>query len=181
MIHPLTFPLTPSLASPVTTSTLTHYRSKTVAAWLALLLGALGVHRLYMYGLRDVRAWLHPVPTALGLLGVERMQTLGQDDKLAWLLIPLLGLMLSLAMLRAIVYALTPDEKWQQNYNPGRPLQSTAWGPVIAAGLALLVGGAVLMGTVAFGGQKYFEWQLRDAEATAAAAGPRQNSNRLMP
>lgn len=142
-----------------------HYRSKTVAAWLALLLGTLGVHRMYMHGLRDLRAWLHPLPTAAGLLGVERMQTLGQDDKLAWLLIPLLGLMLSLAMLSAILYALTPDEKWQQNYNPGHALQTTAWGPVLAAALALLLGGSILMGTIAFGGQKYFEWQLQTAAA----------------
>lgn len=99
----------------------THYRSKTAAAWLALLLGTLGVHRMYMHGLRDFKAWLHPLPTALGLLGVERMNSLGQDDQLAWLLIPFLGLMLSIAMLQAIVYALTPDEKWQQRHNPGSP------------------------------------------------------------
>ena len=46
-----------------------------------------------------------------------RLRALGQDDRLAWLLIPLLGLMLSLAMLTAIVYALTPDEQ------VGRPPQ----------------------------------------------------------
>ena len=165
----------------MTTSALTHYRSKTIAAWLALLLGALGVHRMYMHGLRDVRAWLHPLPTALGLLGVDRMQSMGQDDKLAWLLIPVLGLMLSLAMLQAIIYALTSDEKWQQAYNPGRPLQPTAWGPVIAAGLGLLLGGTVLIGTIAFGGQKYFEWQLLSAAATGPAPESDQNSKRLTP
>ncbi len=144
-----------------------HYRSKTLAAWLALLLGSLGVHRMYMHGLRDFKAWLHPLPTAVGLLGVERMNTLGQDDPLAWLLIPLLGLMLSVAMLQAIVYALTPDDVWQRRYNPGRPAQATGWGPVLAAALALLVGGTVLMGTIAFGGQKFFEWQLQPAAAAA--------------
>ncbi len=158
------------------TSATSHYRSKTIAAWLALLLGSLGVHRMYMYGLRDVRAWLHPLPTAIGLLGVERMQTLGQDDHLAWMLIPVLGLMLSLAMLQAIIWALTPDEVWQQRYNPGRAAQATGWGPVLAAGLALLVGGTVLMGTIAFGGQKFFEWQLQPD-----AAEPVQNSTRLRP
>lgn len=158
------------------TSATSHYRSKTLAAWLAVLLGSLGVHRMYMYGLRDVRAWLHPLPTAIGLLGVERMQTLGQDDHLAWLFIPVLGLMLSMAMLQAIVWALTPDDVWQQRYNPGRAAQPTGWGPVLAAGLALLVGGTVLMGTIAFGGQKFFEWQLQPD-----VAEPLQNSNRLRP
>jgi hypothetical protein len=150
-----------------------RHRSKTWAAWLALLMGTLGIHRLYLHGLKDRWAWLFPWPTLAGLAGVVRMRTLGQDDHWAWALIPLLGLMISVAMLSAIVYALTPDEKWDARHNPGQPVTPTAWGPVLAAITALLVGGAVLMGTVAYGGQKFFEWQL---EAAAA-----QNSNRLTP
>lgn len=138
------------------------YRSKSVAAWLALLLGTLGVHRLYLHGLRDGKAWLHLLPTALGLVGVLRLRTLGQDDPLAWLLIPLLGLMISMAMLFAIVHALTPDEKWDARHNPGHAVRATGWVPVLAAIAALLIGGTVLMGTVAYGGQKFFEWQLAD-------------------
>ncbi len=140
----------------------THYRSKTLAAWLALLLGSLGLHRLYLRGFGDWLGWLHPLPTAVGLLGVHRQQRLGQDDMLAWLLIPLLGLMLSQAMLLAIVYALTPDERWDARHNPGQAVTATTWGPVFAAVLALLVGGGVLMGTIAYSGQKFFEWQLQD-------------------
>jgi hypothetical protein len=137
-----------------------HYRSKTLAAWLALGLGSLGLHRVYLHGARDRLAWLHPLPTALGLFGVLRMRTLGQDDRMAWLLIPLLGLMISGAMLTAIVYALTPDEKWDALHNPGHTVVPTAWGAVLAAIAALMIGGAVLMGTIAFSGQKFFEWQL---------------------
>ena len=142
-----------------------RYRSKTVAAWLALLLGTLGLHRLYLHGLRDGKAWLHPLPTALGLLGVLRLRTLGQDDPLVWMLLPLLGLMISLAMLFAIVYALTPDEKWDARHNPGQAVTVTGWGPVLAAIAALLIGGAALIGTVAYSGQKFFEWQLADRHA----------------
>jgi hypothetical protein len=149
----------------VTVSKNTHYRSKTLAAWLALLLGVLGLHRMYLYGLKDRWAWLHPGPSAAGLVGVMRMRTLGQDDHLAWLLIPFLGLMISLAMLTAIVYALTPDERWDQQHNPGHVTNATGWGPVLAAVTALLLGGSALMGTVAFGGQKFFEWQLESETA----------------
>lgn len=161
-----------------------HYRSKTLASWLALLLGSLGVHRLYVHGLRDRLAWFYPWPTLLGLLGVNRMQSLGQDDHAAWLLVPLLGAMLSLAMLTAIVYALTPDDKWDARHNPGRPGPGTGWGPVLAAILALLLGGAVLTGTIAFGGQKFFEWQLEaDRSGARAATSPvtlaGSNSSRL--
>ena len=150
-----------------------HYRSKTWAAWLALTLGTLGGHRLYLYGLRDRWAWLHPLPSAAGLLGVLRARTLGQDDVLAWLLIPLLGLMISWAMLCAVIYALTPDERWDARHNPGHGVTRTGWGPILAAIAALLLGGTALMGTVAYGGQKFFEWQLEAAQA--------QNKNRLSP
>jgi hypothetical protein len=136
------------------------YRSKTLAAWLALLTGSLGLHRFYLYGLRDLWGWLHPLPTALGLIGVHRLQTLGQDDPAAWVLIPLLGAVLTLAMATAIVYALTPDERWDARHNPGQPGVQTRWGPVFAAVLGLLIGGTVLMGSIAYSGQKFFEWQL---------------------
>lgn len=125
----------------------------------------MGVHRLYLHGLRDGLAWCYPLPTLVGLYGVLRMRALGQDDRLSWLLIPLLGLMLSLAMLAAIVHALTPDEKWDARHNPGHAVTPTAWGPVLAAITALLLGGTVLMGTIAFSGQKFFEWQLEPAPA----------------
>jgi hypothetical protein len=149
-----------------------NYRSKTVAAWLALVGGSLGLHRLYLHGWRDRLAWVHWPPTLAGLLGVERMLALGQDDRAAWLLIPLLGLMVSQAMLVAIVYALTPDEAWDARRNPGHAVVATGWGPVLAAIAALLVGGAVLMGTIAFAGQKFFEWQFDDSPKAAAAVRP---------
>ena len=146
----------------------THYRSKTLAAWLALLLGSLGLHRLYLRGFGDVLAWLHPVATAVGVLGVHRLRSLGQDDMLAWLLVPVLGLMLSQAMLLAIIYALTPDVRWDARHNPGQPVTATTWGPVFAAVLGLLLGGGVLMGTIAYSGQKFFEWQFQDTQTAPA-------------
>lgn len=132
-------------------------RSKTVATWLALMLGSFGAHRFYLHGRRDLWGWLHPWPTLLGLVGVLRMRTLGLDDHAAWLLVPLLGLMLAQAMLAAIVYGLTPDERWAARF--AQPLQATRWGPVLGAIVALMVGGAVLMGTLAFAGQMFFEYR----------------------
>ena len=148
-------------------------KSKTLATWLALLGGTLGLHRFYLHGLRDVWAWLHPWPSLLGLAGVIRMRNLGQDDHAAWLLIPLFGLMLSVAMLSTIVLGLTPDERWGQRFAPGRPTPRTRWGAVIPVVIALLVGGAALMGTLAFGGQKFFEYQAIEAERAAQATPSR--------
>lgn len=139
-------------------------KSKTLATWLALLGGALGVHRLYLHGPRDPWAWLFWPPTLLGLMGVWRMRDLGQDDRLSWLLIPLLGFSLAAAMLSAIVIGLTSDERWAARFGePGAPAQGTGWGPVLGVITALMLGGAVLMGTIAFGGQKFFEWQQEES------------------
>ena len=136
------------------------YRSKTLATWLAILGGVFGAHRFYLHGRRDAAAWLHPWPTALGLVGVLRMRELGQDDRLSWVLLPILGLMIAQAMLAAIVYGLTPDERWDARHNPGQPGRATGWGAVLGVIVALLLGATALMSTVAFGGQRFFEWQL---------------------
>lgn len=142
-------------------------RSKTLATWLAVLGGGLGAHRLYLHGPRDLGAWAFWPPTLAGLAGVLRMRNLGQDDMLSWALIPLLGLSLSAAMLSAILIGLTPDERWFARF--GAHARPSGWGAVLGVVVALLLGGTVLMGTIAFGGQKFFEWQRAEAEAAVAA------------
>ncbi len=138
------------------------YKSKTLAAWIALLGGGLGLHRFYLYGLRDVWGWLWWLPTLVGAYGVQRVLTLGQDDQLAWLLVPLLGFALAAAMLAAIVYGVTPDEKWNERFNPAGCKHESGWGIVFALVLSLLVGATVLMSTIAFSGQRYFEYQIEE-------------------
>ncbi len=144
-------------------------RDKTIAAWTALLLGLAGLHRFYLHGPRDVWAWLYLPLSFAGWVGVQRLRQIGQDDPLAWVLVPLFGLMISLGAFFAIIYALTPDERWNARYNPGLPPRETRWGPVLAAIMGLLLGGGVFMGSLTYGMQMYFEWQLRaDAAATAS-------------
>ena len=158
------------------------YRSKTLAAWLALAGGSLGLHRIYLYGAADKWGWAHLPVTALGLVGAERMSTLGQDDRLSWLLIPVLGLMLAQAMLTAVVYALTPDERWDARFNAALAARATGWGPVLAAVAALFIGGVLLISTLAFSIQKFFEWQLEAAQAGGEPAlGGAQKIQVLMP
>jgi hypothetical protein len=132
-------------------------KSKALATWLALLLGAFGAHRFYLRGVRDAWAWLHPLPTLAGMYGVQRVQALGQDDRLAWMLLPLLGLMVAQACLCAIVYGLTPDAAWAERH--GQAPGETRWGPVLGVIAALMIGATALMATIAFVGQRFFEWQ----------------------
>ncbi len=141
-------------------------KNKTVAVWLALFGGALGLHRFYLRGLGDWVGWLHPIPAALGLLGVDRVLMYGQDDKLSWLLVPLLGLTISAGCLAAIVYALTDREKWNRQFNAQLPADavsgSTNWLTIGALVFALLLGTVALMGSLAFGFQRYFEYQVEE-------------------
>lgn len=134
-------------------------KSKTIAAWLALLTGVFGLHRFYLHGLNDRWGWLHPLLTLPGVVGINRMNELGQDDRLAWLLIPLLGLSVVAALLSGIVYGLTPDERWDQRHNGGQAGPASGWAAVIAVVACLLIGGTVLMATIAFSAQRYFESQ----------------------
>lgn len=142
-------------------------RSKTLATWLALVGGPIGLHRFYLHGLGDLRGWLHPLPTLIGAWGLRRVTEFGQDDQLSWLLIPVLGFMVAGTMLQAILYGLTPDEKWHARYNPALQDAPNAphsgWGAVIGVIVALLLGATVLMSTIAFSGQRYFEYQVEEA------------------
>ena len=144
-----------------------NYKSKTLATWITLIGGPVGLHRFYLHGFKDVWGWLHPIPTLIGILGLQRVNDMGQDDKLAWMLLPVLGFMVAYTMLQAIVYGLMPDEKWHARFNPslrGDPeAPASGWAAVIGVVLALLLGATVLMATIAFSGQRYFEYQVDEA------------------
>ena len=135
------------------------YKSKTLATWIALIGGSFCLHRFYLHGLKDRWGWLFIAPTLVGLYGVQRMRELGGDDHLAWVLIPFLGLTLASAMLTALVLGLTPDEQWNARFNPSGPQHQTGWVTVIGIVLSLVIGAAILMATLAFSGQRYFEYQ----------------------
>ena len=144
-------------------------KNKTFAAWLAFLGGPLGLHRFYLHGWGDALGWLLPVPTALGLYGIERARMYGLDDAWSWVLIPLLGFTVAGCALTAIVYGLMTPEKWNARFNrakldqapdaaPGR----TNWFTIGAIVLSLLIGSTVLMASIVFSFQRYFEYQIAE-------------------
>lgn len=139
-------------------------KNKTLAAWLAFVGGPLGLHRFYLHGPTDTIGWLLPIPTAFGLYGIERVQRHGVDDLWSWLLIPLLGFTIAGCALQAIVYGLATRERWNALHNPGMPAEhpagGTNWATIGAVVLALFVGTGVLMASIAFSFQRYFEYQV---------------------
>ena len=148
-------------------------KSKTLATWIAIVGGSLGLHRFYLHGPRDLPGWLHPLPTLIGLYGVLRARSIGQDDQLAWILIPFIGCTIAASMLCAIVYGLTSDEKWNARFNAGRTGPRSGWAAVLGVMLALLVGAGVLMATIAFAAQRYFEYQVEtEAPVVSQPAAP---------
>lgn len=142
-------------------------KSKTLSTWLTFFGGPLGLHRFYLYGLGDWLGWLLPVPTALGLYGIERAQNLGLDDTMSWWLIPLLGFTIAACALNAIVYGLMTTEKWNAKFNPQQPANhsagQTSWFTIGGVAVALLVGTGILMSSLAFSFQRYFEYQIEAA------------------
>jgi hypothetical protein len=142
-------------------------KNKTLAAWLAFMGGPLGLHRFYLYGLGDLLGWLLPIPTALGLYGIQRVEQFGQDDQLSWILIPMVGFTVAGCALTAIVYGLMTPEKWNAKFNPhaaeDAPSGQTQWLTIGAIVLSLFFGATALMGSLAFGFQRYFEYQIEEA------------------
>ncbi len=141
-------------------------KNKTVAAWLAFVGGPLGLHRFYLRGLGDMWGWALPIPTALGLYGIQRVQQFGLDDQASWVLIPFLGFTVAGCALTAIIYGLMTPEKWNARFNaqaapdaaPGR----TNWLTIGAVVLSLLFGTTVLMASIVFSFQRYFEYQVEE-------------------
>ncbi len=141
-------------------------KSKTLATWLAFLGGPLGLHRFYLHGLGDWLGWLLPIPTALGVYGLQRVQQFGQDDTMSWLLVPLLGFTFAACCLTAIFYGLMTREKWNARFNrqapEDAPAGGTRWLTIFAVAGALMIGAGVLMASIAFSFQRYFEYQVEE-------------------
>lgn len=142
-------------------------KNKTVATWLTFVGGPLGLHRFYLRGPGDLLGWMLPIPTALGLYGIERVQQHGVDDQWSWVLIPLLGFTVAGCALTAIVYGLMTPERWNARFNPSAPPDGapgqTNWWTIGAITLALLLGTTVLMSSIVFSFQRYFEYQIQEA------------------
>lgn len=137
-------------------------KNKTLATWLTLLLGPIGLHRFYLYGRRDTLGWLMIIPTLLGVVGYQRVQDYGLDDHGSWVLLPILGFHLAAICLNAIVFGLMTTEQWNAKFNPDAdPEQSagqTRWATVGAIIISLMLGTVFLLSALAYSFQRYFEY-----------------------
>lgn len=143
-------------------------KNKTLATWLTFVGGPFGLHRVYLFGFANRLAWLLPVPTLLGLYGVHRARTIGLEDPLSWVLIPMLGFTIAGCAINALVYGLMDAEKWNVRFNPNlttsAPAGQTTWLTIGALVVSLLLGTTVLMASMAFSFQHFFEYQVEEAK-----------------
>ncbi|MFG5777645.1 hypothetical protein ACFIQF_11280 [Comamonas sp. J-3] len=142
-------------------------KNKTLATWLTFLGGPLGLHRFYLRGLGDTLGWLLPIPTALGVYGMERIAEHGIDDQLSWVLMPLLGFTIAACALMAIIYGLMTPEKWNARFNPSLEPEAapgrTNWFTVVGIAASLMIGTAILMASLAYSFEHYFQYQIEEA------------------
>jgi hypothetical protein len=143
-------------------------KNKTLATWLTFFGGPLGLHRLYLFGAMDRLMWILPMPTLMGIYGIYRARSIGLEDQWSWVLIPFLGFTIAGCAINALVYGLMATEKWNARFNPGAaadaPEGQTRWLTVGALVVSLLVGTTVLMASLAFSFQRYFEYQIEEAK-----------------
>jgi TM2 domain-containing membrane protein YozV len=126
------------------------FRLKSLAALLAFLFGAFGVHRLY---LGRPRWWLPLAVTALMLPLLIGVRNWYQTPAFFVLMVPVVA-----GFIEALVLALMPDEKFDRRFNAesGRRNDS-GWGAVLVAIATLLIGATVLMTAIVLLFQTIFE------------------------
>jgi TM2 domain-containing membrane protein YozV len=101
----------------------TKHKNKTFAALLASILGGLGLHRFYLYGRKDVWAWVHVMFFPLSIF---------------------------VGFIEALVIGLTPDDKWDATHNPNSGRQSgSGWPLIILLVLTAGLGAIAIIGTLA--------------------------------
>lgn len=146
-------------------------KNKTIALWLTLVGGPLGLHRLYLRGKYDAFSVALACATLFGMYGVYRARALGVDDQMSWLLIPFLGFTMAGCALNAIVYGLMSTESWNARFNPaadsGARHGETGKLTVVGLATALFLGTTVLMASIAFSFQRYFEYQIETTHSSA--------------
>ncbi len=125
------------------------FRVKWIAGLLALLGGVVGAHRLYL-GLRVW--WLYPL-VALPALGwaARAEEWYREPGFFMAAVVALVGLV------EAIVFCLTPDERWDARWNPGTSRSSSSgWAAVLIAIAALMLGAILMMSVLAIALEGYF-------------------------
>jgi TM2 domain-containing membrane protein YozV len=126
------------------------FRRKSLAALLAFLFGALGMHRLY---LGQPRWWLPLAASALMLPLLVGVHNWYQSPAFFVLMVPVAA-----GFIEALVLALMPDEKFDARFNPGIERRNdSGWDAVLVAIATLMIGATVVITAIVLLFQTVFE------------------------
>ena len=120
-------------------------KNKTFTALLASLGGGFGLHRFYLYGMKDKWAWLHVMSLPVSLL----IYFCGLNVHTFFAAVPLLLSMLA-GFIACLIIGTTSDEKWDTQYNVASSKKSdTGWPMALILILTLGVGASALIAVIA--------------------------------
>jgi signal transduction histidine kinase len=134
-----------------TSMTISH-KNKTLSTLLATLLGGLGAHRFYLYGKKDYWGWTSIF--AFLLLSFAMFAPLPQTLFVTSLILGIISFFAGL--IGALVIGLTPDEKWDAQFNAhsGRASNS-GWAVILLVIITFAFGSTALIATIARGFNLY--------------------------
>jgi TM2 domain-containing membrane protein YozV len=99
------------------------HKNKTLATFLAAVLGSVGAHRFYLYGRRDGKAWLYVLLFPLSMFA---------------------------GFIAALMIGLTPDARWDAQHNPQSGRESDSGWTVILIVIATFgIGTGLLIAAIA--------------------------------
>ena len=126
------------------------FRSKTLAALLSFLFGAIGLHRLYL----GLRFWWWPLAvTVPGLWSMLRAASWYQSPAFFLVMIPV-----SAGFIHALVLTLTPDAQFDSRFNAGTTRTNhSGWAAVLLAIATLAAGSIALITALVLFFQTIFE------------------------
>ncbi len=104
-----------------------QHKSKTRATLLAAVLGGPGLHRFYLYGMRDFWAWNYVGGFALFVCALILTQS---PHSLGVTILALFPFAMYAGLIEAMVIGLTPDDKWDAKHNAQSGRQSGSGWPI---------------------------------------------------
>lgn len=123
----------------------TPHKNKTLATFLALVLGGVGAHRFYLRGALDKLGLLHLISLPVAGLVVG----LAPQADVFYKILPLVVSYIA-AFIEALVIGLLPDEKWDAAHNAGSGRRSdSTWLLALLLVGTMLVGATVVIATMA--------------------------------
>ncbi|RJG20593.1 NINE protein [Massilia cavernae] len=121
------------------------HKNKTIATFLAMLLGGFGVHRFYLRGSLDRLGLLHL--TSVPIAGM----VYGLAPEADWFFkaLPIVT-SYCVGFIEALVIGLTPDEKFDAKFNAGSgQTSSSSWILAVLLVATMMFGAVTLIGTIA--------------------------------